>query len=466
VLVLGVLLLQLGLAAWVPPTADELYYWCWSRDLQLSYFDHAPLTAYLIRLSTMLFGDNAVALRLPACLCMFAELLLLGRLVRPLSIMGWVLLTPPCCLAGILITPDAPLLCFWTAYVVWLTALHQRLAADDRPTISRWVWIGGGILLGLGILSKYTMVFAGAAGGLSLLAVQPWRKWRAGFVAHGVVAAVLASPIVLFNLQWDFAPLRFQWRHGMSTHSANMLYPLEFIGGQVMGVGWLPFGLAPWLIWNWRRLSLQPRLSACLYLFLVPFVFFLYKSTRGHMEVNWAVVCYVAFWPLAANWFEEMRSRKVLRVLAHSSFLLPVGVTLFLACHFVSPLPLVPPRNDRLTRFASWYTMSQQISASIQQVEPQTPVFAATYQITAYLRYQHIQVNQIAGASRPSHFTQRTPPLEEQDRFLLVTDGPLAAELVRGFSVPEVVAEFPVLTRGQETERFLLLRYVKKGPGA
>src|SRR5437899_384467 len=35
--------LYLALAALVPPFDDELYYWCWSRDLQLSYYDHPPM---------------------------------------------------------------------------------------------------------------------------------------------------------------------------------------------------------------------------------------------------------------------------------------------------------------------------------------------------------------------------------------------------------------------------------------
>jgi 4-amino-4-deoxy-L-arabinose transferase-like glycosyltransferase len=58
----------LGLAALVPPFDDELYYWCWSRDLQLSYYDHPPMVAYLIRLSTELFGDTILAIRLPGVL--------------------------------------------------------------------------------------------------------------------------------------------------------------------------------------------------------------------------------------------------------------------------------------------------------------------------------------------------------------------------------------------------------------
>src|SRR5262249_27935614 len=44
---------------------DEAYYWVWSRHLALSYFDHPPMVAYLIRASTAILGDTELAVRLP-----------------------------------------------------------------------------------------------------------------------------------------------------------------------------------------------------------------------------------------------------------------------------------------------------------------------------------------------------------------------------------------------------------------
>src|SRR5262249_24188378 len=107
----GLLLAQLGLSVLLPPMPDELYYWCWAKEPQLSYYDHPPLTAYLIGVSTYVFGDNLFAIRLPACLCMFGVLLLMARLTEPLWPLAFLLLTPLCLYGGILMTPDAPLVC-------------------------------------------------------------------------------------------------------------------------------------------------------------------------------------------------------------------------------------------------------------------------------------------------------------------------------------------------------------------
>ena len=65
----AVALAYVALASLLPPVEDELYYWSWSRHLQASYYDHPPMVAVLIRLSTALFGDTTFGLRAGACAC-------------------------------------------------------------------------------------------------------------------------------------------------------------------------------------------------------------------------------------------------------------------------------------------------------------------------------------------------------------------------------------------------------------
>lgn len=61
-------LFHFWLSAHLPPSEDELYYWAWAKDLHWSYFDHPPMVAYLIALSTKIFGDNLFGIRFFACL--------------------------------------------------------------------------------------------------------------------------------------------------------------------------------------------------------------------------------------------------------------------------------------------------------------------------------------------------------------------------------------------------------------
>ena len=72
---LGLTLLRLWLALWVPLGDDEGYYWVWSRHLAASYYDHPPMVAWLVALSTHVLGSSLVALRLPFVACGYLSLM-------------------------------------------------------------------------------------------------------------------------------------------------------------------------------------------------------------------------------------------------------------------------------------------------------------------------------------------------------------------------------------------------------
>ena len=54
------------MAALLPLSADEAYYWLWSKHLAAGYFDHPPAIAWLIRAGTVLFGDTPFGVRVAA----------------------------------------------------------------------------------------------------------------------------------------------------------------------------------------------------------------------------------------------------------------------------------------------------------------------------------------------------------------------------------------------------------------
>src|SRR5260370_28461791 len=66
--VLAVTLLRLMWLASAPidPYPDEAQYWIWSRELAWGYFSKPPLIAWVIALTTPLFGDTDLAAKIPA----------------------------------------------------------------------------------------------------------------------------------------------------------------------------------------------------------------------------------------------------------------------------------------------------------------------------------------------------------------------------------------------------------------
>ena len=57
------LVLRGVIAAVLPLSADEAYYWLWSLHPAFGYFDHPPMIAWLIRAGTFVFGDTPLGVR-------------------------------------------------------------------------------------------------------------------------------------------------------------------------------------------------------------------------------------------------------------------------------------------------------------------------------------------------------------------------------------------------------------------
>jgi hypothetical protein len=463
----------LVLAAVLPPADDELYYWCWSQQLQLSYYDHPPMTAYMIRAATELFGDTLVAIRLPAILSTLTVLACIGWLTRPRHLLPLVILSPLFTVGAVLVTPDTPLLMFWALYVVWLVVVHQQVCRDPQETASNcahasWsrltLWLVGGLILGCGILGKYTTGLAVVAGFISFMLAGDWRRWAVGYAIHLAVAFVVTLPILLYNIEHDFAPLRYQWRHTMTSPEPGMIPFLSFVVVQVLLVGMLPFTVFGWAALNRRSLVADPRLRVCLCLFAVPFAFFLYKATRGPLEGNWALACYIAVWPLATVWYHS-RESSAWQYFFRSGFLPPIVCVVLLASHLVEPLGVVPIGRDRVTRQRDKMTLAGDVAVAIQADGPACPVYVPTYQWTAMLRFHQIDARQIDGATRPSHFTQTPQRPADHDRLYVFSDAVLSDEYVPGFGPPRVVRRFPLVVRGRVVETYWLLEYNRsKGP--
>ncbi len=468
VIPLTLLPLYVLLAAFVPPFDDELYYWCWSRELQLSYYDHPPMVAYLIRASIELFGNEILALRLPAVGAATVVAGVITWLTRPRDILPGVLCSPVLTFAAILVTPDTPLLLFWALYLAWLVKAHERNAqhpapstAHDGEAADRGLWPGwllGGVLLGCGLLGKYTMGLAAIAGAGSFLFVGH-RRWVAGYALHALIAGVVATPVLLHNLEHDFVPFRYQWDHTMGDPSPGVARLAEFVGVQALLVGTVPFVVWCWAIRHGKELLADPRLRVCLCLFVPPFAFFLLKAVLGRVEANWPFPCYLACWPLAAEWFRRVRGSTLWRWATRAGFALPLGVSAFLTVHLIEPVAWVPVARDRPTRQWGKIETAERLAANLSKEGYAGPVWVPTYQWVAVLRWHGIDSRQIPGLSRPSHFTEHGSQPDFSSRVLVFTESPTRPESFPLLGIPKSVTEYGIEVRGVPDKPCWLLDY-------
>jgi hypothetical protein len=457
--------LYMVLAAILPPADDELYYWCWSKTLQFSYYDHPGMSAYMIRVATTFFGDSLFALRLPAVLASLVVVGVIGYLTRPRRILPLVVITPLFTFGAVIITPDTPLRMFWALYLAWMVKVHERLA-EPNSSIPIWLWTVGGVVAGCGVLGKYTMALGMMAGFASFVLAGQWRRWILGYVLHGVVAFLVASPILIHNIRHEFVPILYQWKHSMSSPEPGFQPFAEFTGIQLLLFGTTPFWIFAWAVRKRRDLLADPRLRVCFCLFVLPFAFFLWKATRGRLEGNWALACYIALWPLAAAWYETVRASLAWRRLTVSAFIPPLICVFVVGVHLVHPLPILTPNNDRITRQAVKLEIARELARILpEHQKPGEPLFTLDYQWTALLRFAGAHAYQVDGLTRPSHFTLNdagpAPKMYDTPQTLLWTEGLLPPVFTQGMGPPQLLAEYPLYLRGKHITTYWLLRYTK-----
>ncbi len=234
---------------------DEAQYWDWSHALAWGYYSKPPLIALLIAASRSLFGDSVLGLRLLPMACWLGTSAALWRLGVAMGAprAGWraallLAATPASGLLGLVATTDAPLMLCWT-----LTMLAAwRALQSPGPDWGRWTVAG--LLLGLGLLAKYTMA-ALALGGLWLALTPQGLPHRRGLAWAGVVAALVFAPQLAWNARhgWPTLQHSVDITVGAPAGGGPWATLLDFLGGQLLLIG-PALGLCLWMLWRRPRL--------------------------------------------------------------------------------------------------------------------------------------------------------------------------------------------------------------------
>ncbi len=363
---------------------DEAYYWYWSRHLSLSYADHPPMVAYVMALFTSMGGNSELFVRLGGFLLSVAAIFFIFDTARTLfpffRDLPWdillafnvTLLFPAGC---IIQTPDTPMLFFWAA-AVWC---GSRMAAGGS---GRW-WYGWGASLGLGLLSKYTMVLLVPCTFGFLLFSPSRRHWlmrKEPWLAL-VMAFVIFSPVLYWNWTHDWLSFAYQFRQGFSPKKEiAALKILEYLGGQAGVVTPLLFVAFVWYSARALHLSLKAERPAYLYLLFLswPVLFFFGVSTAmGKVaEANWPATAYIAGFILAAAVYLEVYAvRKAHRRFVAAAFAFALVAGLLVQAHLIRPFLPVPPAVDPVQQFHGWRDLGEQISRIADEVPSRSGYF-------------------------------------------------------------------------------------------
>jgi dolichol-phosphate mannosyltransferase len=300
ILVAGLLLLQLAALAGPDLFPEEAYYWLYARHLDIGYLDHPPMVAWLIDLGTTVFGHGEFGVRIFAFVCHLVTCFFVFRLTAlcfdrraAWTAVAMLQVLPFFFMTGFIITPDAPLTACWAGALYFLARVFFQESGR--------AWLGVGICLGVGMLSKYTIALIGLATLVFMALDLQSRRWFRHGAPYGAVllAAVIFTPVLIWNARHDWASFAYQ-------SVGRVAAPERFSTHELLGS--LIVILTPVvLLLAIRALALRRSFEGdsrvrlfCQIFTLVPLAVFVVFSITHRVKLNWTGPLWLAVIPAIA----------------------------------------------------------------------------------------------------------------------------------------------------------------------
>jgi 4-amino-4-deoxy-L-arabinose transferase-like glycosyltransferase len=455
---------------WLQPAdlyPDEAQYWFWAKHLAFGYYSKPPLVAWLIALTTGLFGDSEFAVRLAAPLLHAGAAVFvyaIGARLYDQHVGLWSALAyaslPGASVSAFIMSTDAPLMLCWAA------ALYAFIRA--RAEGGRGWWLMVGIAAGLGLLAKYAMAYWMLSALGYVLLIRSERRHLPALLAAFAIAVVLYSP----NLWWN-------WSHGFVSYlhtrddadlSGPLFHPaaaLAFFGSQFAVFGPLFFAMLIFAAAAPRALA-EPGARLLAAFALPALAMMLVVSLLSRAEPNWAAPAYVSATVLVVAWALRHGWRKL--VAFSIALHLAAAVVLFTGYQTLAAVGIeLPEKYDPLHRLRGWRELGAQVSAALAR-HPGFTLFADDRELLAALIYyvhphpfgavKWELLNRVKDQWDLTNDMRKYPGAN----FLLVSVHHLAGEMRPSFTKLEPLPSIAILIGPGETRVYeLYLAYGFKG---
>jgi 4-amino-4-deoxy-L-arabinose transferase-like glycosyltransferase len=391
---------------------DEAYYWLWSRGPSTGYYDHPPMIALWIWVSTHAFGSTPLGVRFlsvvstaVASVAVYATVieLLDDRRIAYLATV-WFNAMMLVGLEVIFATPDAPSTMFW-ALATWALAHLRR---TGQPI---W-WVLIGLLAGLGCVSKYTNFFLGV-GIVAWLLVDPVaRRWRtsAWVLVGGMVAAAIFMPVFIWNADHDW--MSFQKQFGrVGTLGARNSHLVEFLAGQLGLLNPLLAVFAGIGIWQFvqQRKSMLRDPQLLLVALNAPLLFYLLvHSLHDNVHPNWTAPAYPGLAIMAARVAHRSTTTQFVGRLTHWVSPVGLGLPCLLFAIFASPLGGYIPFRSPADTALGWHGLYAQLDA-MRRLKGAEWIATTDYGLTGELAFQARDDSKILEVVDRYRYTYQTP---------------------------------------------------------
>ena len=284
---IGIFTINLFQSVFTPIIGDEAYYWVYSQDLNWGYFDHPPAIALLIKLSSIFFSSE-LGIRLMTVLLNSLTILVIWKLIpkenkghkySELIFFTLLLAIPGFNIYGFITTPDAPLIFFFSLYLLVFRRLINKNTLLNAGLL--------GLCAALLIYSKYHGAILIL---LSIILRLDFLKRGTTYFA-GAIALLLISPHIYWQYSHDF--ITFDYHLFQRTKG---VFDISNVGEYLLGMlgilnPFLIVFLAVQVFKNKEVVSIENKFF--FYMFLGIIIFFFIYSFRSKIETHWTVSAFI-----------------------------------------------------------------------------------------------------------------------------------------------------------------------------
>jgi 4-amino-4-deoxy-L-arabinose transferase-like glycosyltransferase len=418
---------------------DDAYHWTWTQQLDWSYFDHPGMIAWLEKITTSIFGNNQLGIRLPSFLCFSSVVYLTWKLAADLFddaaatfAAAVILFSPLWGFGGFVSSPEPPFMLFW---ILAITVFWNGVREDGKRWSLKKTWLWLGVIMGLGFNSKFPTVFLAPGFGLYLLCTPQRRKdlltpwpWLGA-----LIATLFLAPVLYWNIKYDWPSFKFQFH---DRHTGGGFDPKRWLGFLGMQIGLVSPGvfISLWLalIASFQQFR-EARWRFLFCLSIPSFLIFYPQPLWADFKPHWMGPAYFilvlgvgGLWSQGWKWGTRVlirpHSRKMLWSIA--AFLIPMNFLIYAPAFY----PWVPKvaralapdkkwdlKNDVSNELFGWPEAGLEVlklQTEVEQKTGQKPFLAGhRYEMTAQTWKATMQRTYMLSRTR-SHYTVTTAESE------------------------------------------------------
>lgn len=347
---------------------DEMVVLDNARHLDWGFVEYPPLTPFLAHIELTLFGFSLVSARTFSALTHGLVFVLTGLMVRELGgsrraqIVGAIAAS---------IGPFALILGSQIQYVtfdfLWTVLTAYFVIRLLRSEDQRW-WLAIGTVIGLGMMTKYTMAFfaAGLVGGVLLTDARRYLKspWLWGGVALSIL---IFLPNLVWQIQHNFISLEFLssiHARDVAIGRADGYVPEQFLLSSNPLV--VPFWIAG-LVYLFKNPN-GKRFQMVGWMYVIPFLLYFFTQGRSYYLASAYPMLFAAGAVAWQGWVEKLSTQSARLVTGSTWGLVGIGAVV----GGLLSLPIAPINSplwnvtrevhDIFTEQIGWHEMIQTVA--------------------------------------------------------------------------------------------------------